>query len=147
MELADRDAQPVAGPDLDDGVGGEIQELADAQPSAGQELDGEADERVLVGPRRDEQLGEGRVIDEPGQRPGLDRRVVGDDQLADRRVGRVLFLEPIEQVLQHQQPAVHGALGERRGAVTAGPRPAPGRRAGGEVEREGLDVLPAQLGK
>ena len=40
-ELADRDAQPVAVADLDDGVGGEVAELAGAQAGAGQQLDDE----------------------------------------------------------------------------------------------------------
>ena len=47
VELADRDAEPVGGADLDDGVDGERPELARAHPGAGQQLD---DQRGRAGP-------------------------------------------------------------------------------------------------
>ena len=67
-QLADRHVQPVGGADLHDGIGGEVEELALAQPGAGEKLDGESDERVGVGTGGLQQFGERGVVEEPGQR-------------------------------------------------------------------------------
>ena len=42
VELADRDPQPERRADLHDSVDGEVEQLASANPGAGQELDDEA---------------------------------------------------------------------------------------------------------
>ena len=52
VELADGDAQPEGGADLHDGVDGETEELALADPGAGQELDYQSRQRVRVGAGR-----------------------------------------------------------------------------------------------
>jgi hypothetical protein len=49
-ELAERDAQPVAGADLDDRVGLQVGELAGAHPGPGQQLDDQPVAGVGAGP-------------------------------------------------------------------------------------------------
>ena len=52
VELAQRNAQPERGADLNDGVSGETQELADPDAGAGQDLDAQSCEGVGLGSGR-----------------------------------------------------------------------------------------------
>ncbi len=83
-QLAERHVQPVGGADLHDRVDGEVEEFAFAQPGAGQEFHGQADERVGVGAGGLQQLGERAVVEEAGQRLVAQRQVAGEHQHARR---------------------------------------------------------------
>jgi len=136
-ELAERHVQPVGGADLHDGVDGEVEELAFAQAGAGQELHGQADERVGVGAGGLQQLGERAVVQEPGQRLVAERQVAGEDQHRGGHVAAVPLGEPFEA----------GAQGaEVLGEADPGQFPAAGRWPAGQVQFVGLDVTAAQAG-
>lgn len=124
-ELADGHVEPVGGSDLHDGVDGEVQELAFAQPGAGQELHGQAHERVGVGAGGLQQLGERAVVEEAGQGRVAQRQVAVEDQHRGRHVVAVPFGEALEAGAQPAEMLGQPGLGE--GA-------APGRGAGRQVQ-------------
>ena len=70
-ELAERDAQPVAGADLHDRVGLEVGELAGPHAGAGQQLDDQAVSGIGTGPGGGHQPGRVAVVEELGQRLGF----------------------------------------------------------------------------
>ena len=136
-QLAERHVEPVGGADLHDGVDGEVEELAFAQPGAGQELHGQADERVGVGAGGLQQLGERAVVEEAGQRLVAERQVAGEHQHRGGDVVAVPLGEPLEA----------GAQGaEVLGEADPGQFPAAGRWPGGQVQLVGLDVAAAKVG-
>ena len=136
-QLAERHVQPVGGADLHDGVDGKVQELAFAQAGAGQELHGQADERVGVGAGGLQQLGERAVVQEPGQRLVAQRQVAGEDQHRGGDIAAVPLGEPLEAGAQRAE-----VLGE----ADPGQVPAASRWPGGQVQLIGLDVAAAQVG-
>ena len=81
VQLADGDVEPFAVADLHDRVGGQSQELALAQPGAGEYLDSYPVEqgRQLAGCGQ-EPAGVG-VVQEAGQRAVADRHVAGEEGL------------------------------------------------------------------
>src|SRR6266568_3691591 len=136
-QLAERHVQPVSGADLHHGVDGEVEELAFAQAGAGQELHGQADERVGVGAGGLQQLGECRVVEEAGQRLVAQRQVAGEHQHPGGDVAAVPFGEPLEA----------GAQGaEVLGEADLGQVPAAGRGPAGQVQLVVLDVAAAEVG-
>ena len=78
VQLADGHPQPVGRADLDYGVDGQVNEFAAAQASAGEDLHAEADKGVGVGPRRAEQFGRRRVVEEARQGPIDDGVIAGE---------------------------------------------------------------------
>jgi integrase len=136
-QLAERHVQPVGGADLHDGVDGKVEELAFAQAGAGQELHGQADERVGVGAGSLQQLGERAVVQEPGQRLVAQRQVAGEDQHRGGDIIAVPLGEPLEA----------GAQGaEVLGEADPGQFPAASRWPGSQVQLVGLDVAAAKAG-
>ena len=70
-ELAERDAQPVAGADLHDRVGVQVRELAGPHAGAGQQLDDQPVAGVGGGPGGGHQPGRVAVVEELRQRLGF----------------------------------------------------------------------------
>ena len=136
-ELADGHVQPVGGADLHHGVDREVQELALAQPRAGQELHGQAHERVGVGAGGLQQLGERAVVEEAGQRCVAERQVAVEDEHGGGDVVAIPFGEALEA---GAQPA------EVLGQARLGQPVAAGGGTVGEVQLVGLDVAAAQVG-
>ena len=97
-------AQPVGGPDLDDGVDGERSSsslLPD--PGAGQQFDDQPGQRVRVGARGAQQLGGRGVVEKPWQGLVDDRQVAGEHQRPVRRVGVAPVGDPVEEAVQVDQ--------------------------------------------
>ena len=111
-EFAERHVQPVGGADLHDRIDGEVQEFAFAQAGAGQELHGQADERVGVGAGGLQQLGERAVVQEPGQRLVAERQVAGEDQHGGGDVAAVPLGEPLEAGAQGAEVLGEADLGQ-----------------------------------
>ena len=103
-ELAERDAQPVAGADLDDRVGVQVRQLAGAHPGAGEQFDDEPVARVGAGPGGGHQPGGVAVVEELRQRLGLLGDVPGDDRVAGRGVGPVPLDDPLEELAHGPHP-------------------------------------------
>ena len=123
-QLPERHVQPVRGADLHHRVDGEIEELALAQPGAGEELDREAGERVGVLAGGAQQLRRGGVVDEPRQRFIAARDVTGEHQHAG---GSVLAVPLAEALQAHPQRAEllgqpDASRAARRGARAAAAR-------------------------
>ena len=137
VELAERDAQPVAGADLHDRVHGEGHELAAAHSGAGEELDAQAGEQVGVGSGRGEEPGGCGVVDEAGQRLIADREVPGDDEHPSGKVIAVPLAEPLEAGAQRAQMLGDGVTVQS---------PAFARRPAGEVQLEPFDVTAPDVG-
>ncbi|BDB42129.1 hypothetical protein IWGMT90018_25750 [Mycobacterium kiyosense] len=136
-QFAERHVQPVRGPDLHDGIDCEIEEFAFAQSGAGQELHAQSHERVVGGACGLQELGEGGVIEEPGQRVVAQWQVAREHEHAGGDVVAVPFGEPLEAGAQGAK--VFGETGLGQPAAT-------GRGPGGQVQLVGLDVYPTQVG-
>ncbi len=136
-ELADGHVKPVGGADLHDGVDGEVQELAFAQAGAGQELDGQAHERVGVGAGGLQQLGERCVIEEAGQGCVAQGQVAVEDQHPGGDIVTVPFGETFEAGAEPTEVFGQAGLGE--GAP-------PGRGPSCEVQFVVLDVTAVEIG-
>jgi hypothetical protein len=87
-ELAERDAQPVAGADEDDGVGFEAGELAGPDAGSGEQFDDQAVAGIGTGPGRCHEPGGIAVVEEPGQRVGAGRDIAADDGVAGGASGQ-----------------------------------------------------------
>jgi integrase/recombinase XerD len=136
-ELAQWHVQPVRGADLDDGVDGEVQELALAQAGAGEEFHRQADERVGVGAGGLQQLGERAVVEETGQRGVADRQVTVEDQHTAGDIVAVPLGQPFEAGAEHAEVVGQAGFGQHATAS---------RGAGGQVQLVCLDVGAAQVG-
>ena len=136
-ELAERDAQPVAGADLHDRVGVQAGQLAGPHAGAGQQLDDEPVAGVGAGPGRGHQPGRVPVVEELRQRLGFLRDVPGDDRVAGRGVGPVPLDDPLEE-LPHGPHPLPVRLGRDR--LAAGPG------LGGQPHLVVLDVIAAHRG-
>jgi len=123
--------------DLGHGIGGELAELAGAQPSAGQHLDHEPVARKPMGAGGGHELGRVLVVEELRQRLGPRRDVAVEDGVAARGVGPVPFDEALEEDADHTQPLTLGVLRHGR-ALRPGP--------GGEPHLEVLDVGAGDVG-
>ncbi len=100
VELADRDAEPVGGADLDHGVDGEGAEFPRAHPGAGEQLDDQAGERIRIRPRRPQELGGRGVVKEPRERLVDERKVTGEHERALGWVGVAPLGDPVEEAVQ-----------------------------------------------
>ena len=107
-ELAERDAQPVAGADEDDGVGFETGELAGPHAGAGQQLDDQAVAGIGAGAGRRHEPGGVAVVEEFRQRVGFVRDVAAEDGVARRGVRPVPLDDPLEERAQRPQPLAMG---------------------------------------
>ena len=138
VELADRDAEPVGGADLDDGVDGERPELARAHPGAGQQLDDQAGERVRIRPRRPEELGGRGVVEKPWEGLVDDREVAGEHERPLGRVGVAPVGDPVEEAVQVDEAVLDADAVQR----LARAQPV----LGGEPGLEVLDVAAFKIG-
>ena len=102
VEFADRDAQPVPAANLDDGVGAEFAELADAQPGSGEHLDDQASGRVGFGGGAHQFRGVG-VGQESRERVVGCGEVTVEDQDSSRGVGVVPFRHTLEERAQRSE--------------------------------------------
>jgi len=87
VELAERDPKPVGRADLDDRVNSEREQLALADPGAGQQFHDQAREWVRVGAAGAHELGGCGIVEESRQGLVDDRQVAGEDQRPLRWVG------------------------------------------------------------
>jgi hypothetical protein len=138
VELADRDPQPERRADLHHRVDGQRQQLAFAHAGAGQQLDDEAGEQVGLGAGGAQQLGGGRIVQEPRQGTVDDGQVGVEDQRPGRSVGVAPLGDAGEEAAQIDQGVLDAGLGQRR---------AGGPRVQGQVPLVGLDVGAAELGQ
>ena len=136
-QLAERHVQPVRRADLDHRIDLQVEELALAQPGAGEELDRQAGERVGVLARCAQQLGRRGVVDEPRQRLIAARDVTGEHQHPRRGVLAIPLAETLEADAQRAEMLGQPDLREP---------PAADGRPLGEVTLVTLDVVTAQIG-
>jgi hypothetical protein len=136
-QLAERHVQPVGRADLDHRIDGQIEELALAQPSAGEELDRQPGERVRVLAGGAQELRRRRVVDEPRQRLIAARHVAREHQHARGGVVAVPLAQPLKAGAQGAELLGQPGLREP---------PAAGRGAAGQVALVALDVGAAQIG-
>ena len=136
VQLADRDPQPVGGSDLHDGVDGQGEQLAAADPGTGQQFDDQPGQRIGT-LRGAQQLGGGGVVEEPRQRLVDDRQVTGEHQCPGG-----IRVAPLgdsgEKAVQVDQRVLDADAVERFAGTRRGVR--------GQPRLERLDVFAPQVG-
>ncbi|BCO34927.1 hypothetical protein MHEC_27950 [Mycobacterium heckeshornense] len=125
VQLADRDAQPVGGSDLHDGVDGEGQQLAAAYPGAGKQFNDQPRQRIGLAAGSAQQLGCCGVVEEPRQRLVDDGQVAGEHQCPGRRVRVAPLGDPGEKAVQVDQRVLDADPVERLAGGWPGVRAQP----------------------
>ncbi len=138
VQLADRDAEPVGGADLDDGIDGERTELAVAHPGAGQHLDDQAGEGVRIRPRRPQELGGRGVVEKAWEGLVDDGQIPGEHERPLRRVGVAPVGDPVEEAMQVDESVLD--------ADPIQPLSRSQPVLGGEPRLEVLDVVAFEIG-
>src|SRR5712691_5646671 len=119
VQLADRHPQPVRRANLDNGIDGQIDELAATQASAGEHLHTQAGERIGVGPCCPEQFGRRRIVEKAWQRLVEDREVAGKEQDASRSVIACPFRETSERHAEGSQVTGYRSAAQQRRTITS----------------------------
>jgi len=137
VQLADRDPQPVGGSDLHDGVDGQGEQLAAADPSTGQQFDDQPGQRIGIAASGAQQLGGGGVVEEPRQRLVDEGQVTGEHQCPGGRIRVAPLGDSGEEAVQVDQRVLDTDAVERLAGTRRGVR--------GQPQLERLDVFAPQV--
>src|SRR6266542_4720401 len=133
VQLSDRHVQPPGVADPHDGFDTNPMNSPRRRPVRASTSTHTRVNRSGLGPGRPEQLGRGRVVEEPGQRLVLDGDVPGEDRTRTGASGWSHSMSRSKKFRRTMRPSR---------TLLPVQRPAPGRGTLPQVELEGFDVGP-----